>query len=230
MRTIQKGREPSSLTEYRLVPGANYDDYRDKDALRAALVSEQRGLCCYCLSQIAADGAAMKIEHFRSQRFHPTEQLDYSNLLASCHGNDGRKGYPKYCDTAKAEHDLSKNPANPLHNVEACIRYLSNGDIEATDPGFNSELNNVLNLNTPWLVDQRKSTLAGFVDCLPKRGALRSSDVKRWLTEWSGESTRKISVRIAKSSSTGCGRSSRPRSEQPLQAALPFPTPGAMLV
>ncbi len=52
MRTILKGREPASLTEHRATPGADYDGYRDKDTLRAHLVAEQRGLCCYCLSRI----------------------------------------------------------------------------------------------------------------------------------------------------------------------------------
>ena len=52
MRDISKGDEPLSLTEHRCQPHADYDNYSDKDALRASLVSEQRGLCCYCLARI----------------------------------------------------------------------------------------------------------------------------------------------------------------------------------
>jgi hypothetical protein len=63
MRTILKGVEPASLTEYRSAPGTGYDGYRDKDTLRAHLVKEQRGLCCYCLSRIRAERDSTKVEH-----------------------------------------------------------------------------------------------------------------------------------------------------------------------
>ena len=81
MRQIRKGREPASLTEYRLSAGADYDGYRDKDILRSCLAEEQRGLCCYCLSRIRAERDAMKIEHWHCQDNYKTEQLLYSNLL-----------------------------------------------------------------------------------------------------------------------------------------------------
>ena len=90
MRTIRKGAEPNSLAQHRHTDGADYQNYRDKDALRTFLVREQRGLCCYCMARVRADRDAMKIEHWHSQSGHPQEQLDYTNLLASCMGNDGR--------------------------------------------------------------------------------------------------------------------------------------------
>jgi len=34
MRTILKGVEPRSLTEHRQAPGANYENYQDKETLR----------------------------------------------------------------------------------------------------------------------------------------------------------------------------------------------------
>ena len=37
MRTIVKNREPASLTTHRNTPHCNFDNYADKDALRAAL-------------------------------------------------------------------------------------------------------------------------------------------------------------------------------------------------
>ncbi len=83
--------EPASLTMYRQQPGATYEGFRDKDALRKALVDEQRGLCCYCLSRIRPEIGGMKIEHWHPQALYGNEQLDYANLLGSCMGNDGQR-------------------------------------------------------------------------------------------------------------------------------------------
>src|ERR1035438_2568954 len=56
MRRIQKGREPASLTEHRAATGTDYENYRDKDTLRAHLVKEQRGLWVPGCWYISSDG------------------------------------------------------------------------------------------------------------------------------------------------------------------------------
>ena len=55
MRAIAKGNEPACLAEHRATEHSFYQNYQGKDVLRAALVAEQRGLCCYCTSRIYAD-------------------------------------------------------------------------------------------------------------------------------------------------------------------------------
>ncbi len=162
MRTIRKGAEPNSLVQHRHLEGADYENYGDKDELRASLVQEQRGLCCYCMTPIRPNRDAMKIEHWHSQAKHSEEQLDYSNLLAACMGNDGRRKADQYCDTCKADRDLSRNPANPLHAVESLTRFLGDGKIASTNPIFDAELNEVLNLNVAYLVNSRKGVLTAF--------------------------------------------------------------------
>ena len=97
MRAIVKGREPSSLTQHRLRPSSDgyspdYNNYNDKNALRKALVEEQRGLCCYCMTGISSDRGKMKIEHWQCQKRYPTKQLNYRNLLAACWGGDDQPG------------------------------------------------------------------------------------------------------------------------------------------
>ena len=67
MRATTKGNEPACLTQHRAAQHSFYHNYEGKDALRAALVAEQRGLCCYCMSRIVADSQKMKIEHWQSQ-------------------------------------------------------------------------------------------------------------------------------------------------------------------
>lgn len=188
MRTIVKGREPASLAEYRASRGANYGAYRDKDALRTSLVNEQRGLCCYRLSRIRPEIGSMKIEHWHSQERHDAEQLDYTNLLASCMGNEGKRRRDQHCDTQKGMSEISRNPANPLHRVEEMISFGGDGSVSSVDPTFCRELDEVLNLNLAFLKNNRKATLGAFMDALPKAGELRRHRLERWLREWNGES------------------------------------------
>jgi uncharacterized protein (TIGR02646 family) len=188
MRTISKGPEPASLAQHRCTPNADYDNYADKDALRASLVAEQRGLCCYCMSRIRPRAGAMKIAHWHSRNLHGNEQLDYANLLAACRGNDGQPRNLQHCDTHQADRDISRNPANPRHRVEELIQYHGNGTIASNDPVFDADLNQVLNLNLPFLRRNRTGALEGFTCFLRKRGELKRGTLERLLRDWNGES------------------------------------------
>jgi uncharacterized protein (TIGR02646 family) len=187
VRNVQKSSGPVSLTEHRASTGTDYDGYRDKDTLRAYLVNEQRGLCCYCLSRIRLEHSAMKIEHWHSQDRYPAERLDYSNLLAACMGNEGKPAKDQHCDTRKGDRDLSRNPANPMHRVEDVTQFTGDGRVVSRDPAFGAELNDVLNLNLAFLVNNRKATLTAFQDLLG-RGQLSRSSLEKLLRTWNGES------------------------------------------
>lgn len=101
----------------------------------------------------------MKIEHWRCQANYPAEQLRYSNLLGACMGGEGQPPNKQHCDTRKGNRDLQLNPADPAHQVEAHVRYGSDGSIVGSDPEFDRQLNDVLNLNIPLLKRQRKNQL-----------------------------------------------------------------------
>lgn len=167
MRAITKGREPASLTAHRQRPHSDYDNYREKDELRLALVAEQRGLCCYCMGRIRADRSSMKIEHWRCQAHYRDRELDYRNLLASCHGRVGGPGggppHLQHCDTTKGDHDLEFNPADPNHRIETWIRYEPDGTIRS-EGDFDGQLNEVLNLNLPVLRNNRAGVLTAVLD------------------------------------------------------------------
>lgn len=182
MRTIQKGNEPRSLTQHRLTPHADYDNYNDKDTLRRFLVVEQRGLCCYCQSRIRPDAASMKIEHWQCRERYPARQLDYNNLLGACLGGEGRPKREQHCDTKKGNEDLCFNPADPDHPIENRIKFLGNGEITSDDQELNTAINNILNLNLSSLVSNRKAVLEAFKQRLG-RGAL---NVRRELRNWDG--------------------------------------------
>ncbi len=188
MRTIIKGAEPASLTQYRQAARADYGNYQDKETLRQSLVAEQRGLCCYCLSRIRPASGEMKIAHWHSRGRHPDEQLAYKNLLGACLGNEGQSPRRQHCDTRQGDRDISRNPADPSHQVEQFIRFEADGTIASNDPRFDAELNEALNLNLPILKNNRKGALDAFKATLLKRGDLPRGTLERWLRDWNGES------------------------------------------
>lgn len=157
MRAIAKGQEPPSLIAHRQTPHCDYDNYAAKDDLREALVSEQRGLCCYCMERIESNQNKMKIEHWRCQADHPEDRLNYRNLLGACLGGHRQPTHLQHCDTRKGDRDLRWNPANPDHHIERHIRYEMDGSIRSDDPEFDTQLNKVLNLNLPKHRNNRKA-------------------------------------------------------------------------
>ena len=173
MRIIIKGNEPPSLTAHRKTPYSDYDNYSDKEALRSALSTEQRGLCCYCMGRIRSKPirskpAKMKIEHWQCQAQFPEKQLNYRNLLGACLGGEGQPKKRQHCDTRKANQDLRWNPAEPNHHVATRLSYERDGTISSDDPEFNCQLNEVLNLNLPLIKNNRKGVINGIVDGLKK--------------------------------------------------------------
>jgi uncharacterized protein (TIGR02646 family) len=196
LRSIRKGAEPQQLTAYRSKDGGTYANYPDKQALRAALVAEQRGLCCYCMGRIQAEPGRMKIEHWKSQDAcslgDPQDALRYWNLLGACLGGEGQPARSQHCDTSKGNLPLRRNPADPLdYPIIAGLRYLGNGAITSDDAQFQDEIDRVLQLNkdSVRLKTNRLSVLNGFVAALGKTGEVRQAQLKQWLREWSGEDT-----------------------------------------
>lgn len=183
MRNIVKGREPASLTEHHAQQHADYDNYQDKDTLRACLVREQHGICCYCMAPIAPNRDSMKIEHWRPQEdpMYSDLQLAYSNLLGSCRGGDGQPEVERTCDTAKGMLLLSRNPADPMHNVQTLVHYDAKGRITSSNPAFDDEINRVLNLNSAGLINSRIGELRAFQNALRIRGMLSRPQWQRML-------------------------------------------------
>ena len=164
MRPITKGPEPPSLTAHRQTPFSGYDNYGDRDAIRRALVTEQREICCYCMGRIREDPRAMKIEHWHCQSRYPGEQLVYRNLLGACLGGKGQPQRLQYCDTRKGDQDLLWNPADPAHHIDTRVRYEADGRIRSDEQAFDSQINQVLNLNLPFLKNNRKGLLDALLE------------------------------------------------------------------
>ena len=165
MKQINKIQEPQSLMQHRSNRPAFYHNLplAATNDLRANLLSEQGHICCYCMKRIPQkieiDGTIsyeMKIEHYKCQDNYSALQLNYSNLLGACTGNEGNPKKLQTCDTKKGNADITINPISANHNCEGQIKNLSNGEIHTDDPIIEKELNDVLNLNMQTLVDGRR--------------------------------------------------------------------------
>jgi uncharacterized protein (TIGR02646 family) len=186
MKHIIKNQEPKSLLEHRLKPFADYDNYSQKDELRASLLTEQGHICCYCMQRIKND--QMKIEHWCSQDKYPDLQLDYHNLLGACEGSQGLPKHLQHCDTKKGNETLTINPLENIKNCETLIKYLPDGKIYSDDKTIDNELNNVLNLNTETLIDNRGIVLLTIVQQLTNekpKGDWTAAILNKKIQEWS---------------------------------------------
>ena len=186
MRNIQKGCEPRTLTAHKKTAHADYNNFTDKKTLRQHLVDEQKSLCCYCMSRIRPTSDDMKIEHWQCQNNYSARQLDYSNLLGACPGGEGQKRPNQHCDTYKGDQPLLFNPADPAFNVERLMKFPGNGKIKSDDPNIDRQLNEVLNLNHPQLVENRKSILKSFCQSLTG-GRVANHVLQRMLSDWRGD-------------------------------------------
>jgi uncharacterized protein (TIGR02646 family) len=157
MKKIIKQSEPRSLVEHRSQANANYDNYSDKDKLRASLLKEQGYICCYCMSRIKLDD--MKIEHWQPQTKYASRQLDYKNLLGACMGNQGARPQNQHCDTRKGDAEIIINPIEGDKNCENIIKYRPDGKIYSDDVSVNHDLNESLNLNLGFLKKNRSDVL-----------------------------------------------------------------------
>lgn len=188
MKSIQKRREPRALTAYRAQPDVRYDGDASftpvKEQTRQQLVTEQGYLCAYCMSRIYPTHDQMKIEHWHCQEQHPNEQLNYNNMLGSCLGNEGQPPKLQTCDTRKGNAALKYNPANPQHHIDSQVKY-QRGKITSDDVEFDIQLNQVLNLNHPRLIQNRNNvTLAISRWFGNKTGSRTVGQLQKELNEW----------------------------------------------
>lgn len=124
-------------------------DLLPKSSIRRTLLKEQKGLCAYCMKRIHDDNSTT-IEHWLPLSKNKDYALQYSNMLATCHG--GRKTETEKqrvlcCDASKAEEEIKLCPWNEAHMRD--IAYMSNGIMYTIsgDKEFEKDINEILCLN-----------------------------------------------------------------------------------
>ena len=164
-----KNSEPKSLIDYRQkTPNATYEGFQEKHDLREALLKQQGYICAYCMNRIENDRNLTKIDHYLSQKEYPKKQLEYGNFLACCDGGEGKDFEFQHCDTRKKNDELRVlNPYNV--KCETLIKYRSNGEIFSDNKDADFDLNEILNLNTEFVLDRRRRSLEDVVQELIKR-------------------------------------------------------------
>jgi uncharacterized protein (TIGR02646 family) len=178
---------PFSFQKHLLQPNHHYDNYPEKDDLRASLLKEQGYICCYCMRRIAEPTAQkMVIEHFKPQSLYPELQFDYNNLLASCQGNEGASEAYQHCDERKKSREIALNPLN--QTMMERIKFTGNGEIYTTDEILDNDINHVLNLNLQQLKNERKAIILGLEQKIKRKfkdKTVSKSFINELLKEWS---------------------------------------------
>lgn len=164
MILIRKKTEPKEWLKYRSTPGV---DYQSIPELVNSLLEEQGYVCAYCMRRIPCkdrlyrkDGTTYvltdedhRVEHMQSRENHEDKKLDYSNMVICCPGHIGNEDH---CDRLKGSRDISFSPLDSSF-IET-LSYKTDGEIVSSNEQYNKEINEVLNLNTKILKENRKST------------------------------------------------------------------------
>lgn len=164
MILIQKKSEPKEWIKYRNTPGV---DYQSIPELVDSLLEEQGYICAYCMRRIPCkdrlykkDGITFtltdedhRIEHILSRENHEDKKLVYSNMVICCPGHIGDE---EHCDRLKGSNDITFSPLN--QDFIATLSYKIDGEIVSSNAQYNKEINEVLNLNTKLLKENRKNT------------------------------------------------------------------------
>lgn len=185
---IQKGPEPTSLTEYKKQQYAYFDGCNKED-IREKLLQEQGDLCAYCMKRIDKDH--MKIEHwYPEDRLSEKERLDYRNMLGVCEGHiDGQKGKEDTCDTQKGNQLITVDPRD-IRTISE-IKYKSkSGEIYSDNVEIQKDLDKTLNLNSRGhrLPQNRKDTLDAVIFELSKmypKGNWTKEKLESFIAEYS---------------------------------------------
>ena len=120
MKYIQKGREPDSLTKWKQKLGKRTPDWKSfpqaiKNQVYESLLQEQGYICGYCGMSIARKQC--HIEHFRPKSVYKPLTFEYTNLIASCQGEDEhRPRVPVHCGHKKQawfDEELMISPLDP---------------------------------------------------------------------------------------------------------------------
>lgn len=173
MKYIIKKEPPVSLEAYKSLEGACFYDMPPavKEQLRASLVAEQGGICCYCGKRIFSDCHSV-IEHLlpKGLKQYQHLQLDYRNLLCSCDGGESdragkikaeKRVFPPYCDSKKNDCLISITPLD--ERCESFFMYDDEGHIYGKTAEAQETIE-ILGLDCSTLVNFRKAAINAYLD------------------------------------------------------------------
>ena len=191
MKRIVKNPEPTAFANWKTnwshTPGWDEFDQGTKQAdgtsikekVKAALIEEQGGICCFCEKKFKRDHG--HIDHLRAKS-KPENLglvLAYNNLLYSCPENP--KGKPQTCGHAQGEETPPITPLDAdcelrfIYSVSGAILPRSRNDDEAIQTIA------LLNLNDEQAVFYGKRAEA-YKEIMEKQKTLPPEVFKHWIT------------------------------------------------
>ena len=183
MRYIQKGTEPTNLSNYRNGKQGNFDNYTFKVELREFNLKAQKYLCAYCMCRIENDPLRTKLEHIKTRTNNKNLELVYSNIVAVC---NGRNGKIMHCDSARKEKiELSFSPTN--EGDMNTIKYEENKNeisVYSNNAVIETELVEHLNLNFPYLKENRYQALKTWKISILKKYSGKKADFTKELNSF----------------------------------------------
>ncbi|GAM63330.1 hypothetical protein JCM19232_1477 [Vibrio ishigakensis] len=200
MYSIVKSIQPNSLVTYKNDPNASYENLPKnvKLDIKWSLLTEQGFVCAYCMTPI--DENKMRIEHWACQKEHEDKELDYSNMLACCTGNENQRDEEYICDKMKGNKSLRYSPACYGHRINERIYYEhGNGTIHSSVAEFDEQLRSVLNLNYHRLVSNRKAALRAIharLETVKKGGNATKNDIEGLLRDVCSRRATKVKRKV----------------------------------
>lgn len=182
MKYVRKGNECKELRDWKRSNATSpqnihYDNLSSivRQAMLKKLVKEQGGICAYTMQSLAAWNGTLQvhIEHIYPRSKHPTQTLDWTNLLACVpHHNS-------HCDYGaklKDKYDPAKKPfvSPTLGSVATLFRYRETGLVEGLTPeAVATTSEKVLNLNHANLLNDRRGKIRGALATNPSAAQAR---------------------------------------------------------
>ena len=188
MRNIAKEAEPESLTQYRAANATDYDGYPDKDGLRISLVTEQRGICCYCMGRVRAMIGSTRSSIGRPIANTPSSALSTRISWAPAWEKKAAVVPTSTVIPTKATKTSRGTPqTSPTMSRPSSASSPTGASPRPIWPSTR-DLEHVLNLNMPALTNSRKETLRAFQRTLEKRGTLSREAWEKLLGQLDGAS------------------------------------------
>ncbi len=191
---FSKGRSPRELRRW-LGEAGDAPTWADlpsavKQAMRAGLHREQRGLCCYCHQRVGTSSR----EHIEHVEPRTRENLfDWDNMALACWGGN-EASVEATCDHHKADQPLAV-----LHPhrapVERHAHLRASGRLRAwtDEPSLAAELFAVLNLDARRLQRARRAALEALLPDVKAKGTVRRrARTRRWSERQLGATLREL--------------------------------------
>lgn len=186
MRRIIKGTTPTNWPKNQTYKVAKQRGKRE--LMAKSLLDEQGYLCAYCEQQI--DLRNSRIEHIKPQNSYPALQMDYSNMVVCCCGDAREEDSQNnsnpflHCDNSKGDTDISFSPTE--EHIFPTLSYIYNEGayhLHSNNSSFQRDINEVLNLNCPYLLEHRRRAITAINKVLDKGGVSKVEEYRTRCTQ-----------------------------------------------